>query len=186
MATIPIPNPSAAPFYSICQTINVGCTLYSDALLTTPAANNYYADEFWCYEVFGNGEVIAKTSVASCFLFETTTSTTTSSTTTPNGYFKFSAVIVPYDALDPTWACPYGFAPQEADVVDFYTNNNDPTTNMVGDYISLNEATCQNSYNGLPITNWVLLWSPDGAVEGRKVFRINNLCTVTQEWVCFP
>jgi hypothetical protein len=56
---------------------------------------------------------------------------------------------------------------------------------MVGDYISLNEATCQNSYNGLPIANYVLLWSPTGDFNGRKLFRINNLCAVTEEWTCF-
>jgi hypothetical protein len=43
---------------------------------------------------------------------------------------------------------------------------------MVGDYISLNEATCQNSYNGLPIANYVLLWSPTGDFNGRKLFKV--------------
>lgn len=179
----PPPIPLAGIFYSTCQTLEVGCVLYSDNPLVTPLADNFYADDTWCYQVFGNGEIIAKTSVAYCYA--TTSTTTTTTTTSPSGYYKFQAYILPYDAQDPYGWCSVTFGEGEADIVDFYSNVNDPSTNMVGDYISLAEATCQNSYNGLPIANYQLLWSPTGDFNGRKLFRMNNLCTVTEEWICF-
>ncbi len=166
-------------FYSICQPIIVGCTLYSDALLTTPAPNNYYSDGTWCYDVFGNGVVIAKTSVADCFI--TTTSTTTSSTTTPNNHYLQRMYVLPYNAEDNYYWCDIPFGVDEQNV---YINNQDPTTLGVGQYLSLSDSSCQSSFEGLPITNYVFVWVNPLDYVDRRIYRINNLCTITQQWQC--
>jgi hypothetical protein len=174
------PNPySSGVFYSICQPIIVGCTLYSDALLTTPVANNYYSDGTWCYQVFGNGIVIAKTSVADCFV--TTTSTTTTTTSTANGHYLQQMYVLPYIAEDGYYWCNNVSGSDEQTV---YINAQDPTTLGVGQYLSLSDTTCQSSFDGLPITNYVFLWiNPNNFVD-QRIYRINNLCTITQQWQC--
>jgi hypothetical protein len=174
------PNPFASGvFYSICQPIIVGCTLYTDALLTTPAPNQYYSDGTWCYEVFGNGVVIAKTSVDYCFI--TTTSTTTSSTTTPNNHYLQQMYVLPYIAEDGFYWCNNVSG---LDLQNVYIDAQDPTTLGVGQYLSLSDSTCQTSFGGLPITNYVFLWINPNDFVDQRIYRINNLCTITQQWQC--
>lgn len=60
--------------FSSCGTITVGCFLYTDAGLTTPAANGIYSDGTTAFTVTGGaGEVTAS---AACGSFTTTTTTT--------------------------------------------------------------------------------------------------------------
>lgn len=176
------PNPYASGvFYSICQTINVGCVLYADNPLVTPVEDNYYSDGTWCYEVFGgNGVVIAKTSVADCFV--TTTSTTTSSTTTANNHYVQQMYVLPYNAEDPYFWCNNYFG---NDLQNVYINAQDPTTLGSGQYLSLSDSTCQTSFGGLPIANYVFLWVNPNDFADQRIYRINNLCTITAQWQCF-
>lgn len=181
----PPPIPLGSSFFSTCPALVVGCTLYSDNPLATPVDDNYYSDGTWCYTVSGgNGEIISKTSVADCFT--TTTSTTTSSTTSPSGYYKFGAYILPWTPDNPTYWCPFIFGAGEAPYIDIWTNNQNPEVNLVGSYWSIAESSCLNYYNGLPITNYIFAWSPQGqAVAYRKLVRINNFCIVTNVYDCF-
>jgi hypothetical protein len=173
-------NPYASGvFYSICETIIVGCTLYSDIGLTTPVANNYYSDGTWCYEVFGNGVVIAKTSVADCFT--TTTSTTTTTTSTPNGNYVQQMYVLPYIEEDNYYWC-YNVSGSDEQTV--YINAQDPTTLGIGGYISLSDSTCQNSFGGTPITNSVFLWINPNDYSDQRIYRIDNFCTITNVWYC--
>lgn len=167
-------------FYSICETIVVGCVLYSDNPLTTPVPNNYYSDGTWCYEVFGNGVVIAKTSVADCFT--TTTSTTTSTTTTANGHYLQYMYVLPYEAENPYYWCnaPYDINSELA----VYIDTPIATSLGVGQYLSLSDSACQNSYLGLPITNYVFVWVNPNDFSDQRIYRINNQCIITAQWQC--
>jgi hypothetical protein len=175
------PNPFASGvFYSICQPIIVGCTLYTDALLTTLAPNQYYSDGTWCYEVFGNGVVIAKTSVEDCFI--TTTSTTTTTTSTVNGHYVQKMYVLPYDAEQPYFWCNYNYDGIDEQTV--YIDNQNPTALGAGQYLSLSDSTCVNSFNGVPIANYQFLWiNPDDSLD-QRLYRINNLCIITAQWQC--
>lgn len=67
--------------YTSCSPIIVGCFLYTDSGLTTPAPNGVYSDGVDVYTVTGGaGEV---TATALCDNFTTTTTSTTTTTTTP-------------------------------------------------------------------------------------------------------
>jgi hypothetical protein len=159
------PNPYASGvFYTTCSVIEVGCVLYADNPLVTPVTDNKYSDGVFCYEVFGgNGVVISKTSIDYCFA--TTSTTTTTTTTTPSGYYLQTMYVLPYIAENPYYWCNEVF---EEDLQNVYISNQDPTTLDVGDYLSLSESTCQNSFNGLPITNYVFLWINPNNITDRR------------------
>ena len=85
--------------FSSCPTITVGCFLYTDSGLTTPAPNGQYSDGVDVFTVSGGaGEI---TSSATCSSFTTTTTTTSTTTTTTT----LAPICLGYDVSDSLAAC---------------------------------------------------------------------------------
>lgn len=54
-----MPTPAGNSFWSICTSLSVGCYVYADAGLTTPATAGYYSNGTTCYTVASGGQITA-------------------------------------------------------------------------------------------------------------------------------
>ena len=68
--------------YTSCSPIIVGCFLYTDSGLTTPAPNGVYSDGVDVYTVTGGAGEVTATALCDNFTTSTTTTTTTAAPTT--------------------------------------------------------------------------------------------------------